>query len=259
MQPLYFLPNVQRDALVGPDGRLVRQVLADWGLAEVWRDVIAQDDITSAEVKGQGPGGKSGLIVAALAGGDRRPPLPMGFYPAVQDWQPVGDDAGLWIGLSTTAPVRPDDLARRRQSGGYAIAMANDAGTYCVPVIRRPDETSELPADIYWDRAGRFVEAVQEEYRALWEITAEILVWFTEPDGFNTVRFSKARALELAIAGLGANYRYDRALHYRLRLVDRDNWAAVTGAMIDLPKLAIAATPDEATSEAELAEQKKSA
>ena len=255
-QPLYFLPNRRRQDLLGlaDEQRLELGVLDFFGLRFVWRDVRAED-LTVNEVTGKGPGGHAGLIVVANRT-DGQVPRNLRFDPEHQDWRPVSPRAeSLWIGIDKREPVTPADLVRRSTMPGYSVRLAGDE-KWEVPIIRRPDDSTELPCEAYWDESNRFVETVREPYRRAWDDTAESLKWFLTPGAFDSKEFSKARALQLAIDALGINYRYDRWLHNRLRVIDTQTWAAVLGASVDLPRFQTVQALEQASPDPE-AEQKK--
>lgn len=231
-QPLYFLPGLSRSQLL-PGGKLSRSLLAGRGLGEIFDDVgVGRDDFATAELAGRGPGNKSGIFLCyhTPAG---EVPRRVDYRPDEQAWHEAGD--GLWIGLDTDDPPTPLDLSRRKQHAGYRLELA-DGQSWVVPVIRRPDGTTELPTDLYWDTAGKLVEPLKERYRAYWDQTAEVAEWFFGEKGFDAEGFEKGKALELAVRALGLNYRFGRAEQNVLRVVDRENFLTVLAYTVDVPK-----------------------
>lgn len=232
-QPLYFLPGLARAQLL-PGGKLSRSLLAARGLADIFADVgIGRDDFGSAELAGRGPGNLSGIILFyQTPTGDI--PRRVDYRPDEQRWEAIGD--GAWIGIDTADPPKPEDLARRKQYGGYTLELA-DGQRWHVPVIRRPDGTTELPTDLYWDAAGKICEPLKERYRAYWDETAEVAEWFFGDDGFESKSFEKGKALGYAVRALSLNYRFDRAEQNTLKVVDRENFMTILATTVDVPKV----------------------
>lgn len=228
-QPLYFLPGITR-ATLAPGGKLVRSILRARGLADVFDDVgVGREDFGTNDLAGRGPGNKSGLILFYQRS-DGAIPRRAGYYPAEQEWTEVND--GLWIGVDTDDPPTAADLARKKQYGGYTLELANGE-RWLVPVIRRPDGTTELPTDMLWNEAGLLVEPLKDRYRSYWDESAEVCSWFFD----NQDGFDKAKALTLAVRALGLNYRYGRAEQNIIRAVDTETFMTVLAATVDLPKV----------------------
>lgn len=229
MQPLYFLADVTK-ATLAPGGRLCRSLLAARGLAATFADV-GEGDYAASELAGRGPGDRSGLILsyntpAGIAA--RR----VGYYPDEQKWTKVGDD--LWIGMDPADLPKPDELRRKRVFDGYFVELA-DGQHYAVPVVRRPDESTNLPRDMYVDPlTGVLREPIKEAYRRYWDDSADVGQWFFSEGGFDAGTFTKQRALGLSIDVLSINYRYGPLEQSVLRLVDSLNYLTVLGTSIDI-------------------------
>ncbi len=225
-QPLYFLPDLRESA--AKDVALRKQILKERGLLEVFADVPMVEQ-PLAELTGRGPGDKSGcMLYYQTPSGDI--PRRAGYYPSEQSWTPVGDGSLLWIGVDTAEPPKPEEMARKKRHNGYWVELG-DGNKWLVPVIRRPDDSTELPADMVWDSAGRLIKPIKAAYQAYWNETAEVAAYF-----FEDAELSEGRALELAIRALSLNYRYDRTAHNILRAVDTATWPLVIGCTVDLPK-----------------------
>jgi hypothetical protein len=224
-QCLYFLPNL-RKAQCDNVG-LMRGVLKERGLTDVFADV-PQAEMCIAELTGRGPGDKSGLILAyQTPAGDV--PRRIGYYPAEQVWTPVGDGSLCWIGIDPSEPPKPEELARRKQYVSYAV-MCGDANQWSVPIIRRPDGSTDLPTDMVWDATGKFVEPIKPAYESFWQESKEFADWFY---GDNSQPFPAERGLMLAIRALSINYRFGREEQSVLRVIDRDCFTSILGATVD--------------------------
>lgn len=239
-QPLYFLPDIPTAALVGPDGSLSRTLLRSRGLDEIFCDVHNVNlDCSVNALSGRGPGGKSGQVLCyQTPQGDL--PRRIGFYPDEQQWLEVGDGR-YWIGHDPADPPTAEDLRRpSRLHPGYFLDAAG--GNWCVPIIRRPDDSTDLPRDLYYDpRTGELREPLKAAYERYWQETAEVLDFLRlkEPstDAPRRVQIPKARALELAVRALGINHRFGQAEQAVLRVVDSQNYITILGLTVDLPKV----------------------
>jgi hypothetical protein len=109
-----------------------------------------------------------------------------------------------------------------------------------------------------WDATGKLIEPLKPKYQKYWDDSAEVASWFygdaAEGTQFGGPSFSKARALELAVQILSLNYRYSRAEHDVLRMIDSTNYLAVLGASVDVPavKERLQKKTNQATTNSEL-------
>lgn len=224
--PIYFLPRVTRQHVADfwPD------VSRDHGLQEVLSDVTPGEDAPVAELaRKPGPGGEHGCLITALPAKSRKPPRLWGYYPDRQEWTRVREN--LWVGVDPADRPGPEDLSRARQFGGYQLELA-DGHRWRVPTIRDPEGGSSLPRDLFWAE-GAFVERIKDAYGRYWEDSAEVCGWVY--DGQPLRKQDLPRAMELAIAAVGLNYRYDARLHNVLRLIDSTNVLSVLGLSVDTP------------------------
>lgn len=242
-QPLYFLPDRAAADLATADGRVHRGALAAVGLADTLADVATVEQLGMVPVTGNGPGGRSGVVICAQRA-DGAVPERVGFYPDCQEWSEHRGGA-LWIGLSTVSPVTPADLMRRGNRGGsggtprppfagHLVSLAG--GEWEVPVIRRvgPAGWSALPTRLYWDDGGAFQQEIAPEYRAIWDETgAACNLLLDSIQGGQSVDLEWA--VDLGLRALALNFRVDRLLQGRLGLIDSTNWQTVIEAMIDWP------------------------
>lgn len=227
-QPLYFLPHLQwnRDQSLST----IRLILRERGLAEVFSDV-PQEQVCVAVLNGRGPGDLSGTIIAYQTfAGDV--PRRLGYYANEQRWMPVGDGTQCWIGIDTDEPPKPEDLRRRKEHSGYTLELG-DGNRYSVPVIRRPDGSTGLPTDLYFDAVGKLCEPIKPAYERYWEASKEVSEWFfgdTQPEVIDT-----AKAFRLAVDALGINYRFGMQEQNALRLIDKENFITLLMLTIDWP------------------------
>jgi hypothetical protein len=222
-QLLYFLPDLRQAAAESIPLR--RSVLKERGLAEIFADVPF-DQQPLWELPGRGPDNRAGCLLyyQTPAGGI---PRRAEYQPKEQAWTPVGDGSLLWIGIDTAEPPKPEEMARRKQYGGYFVELG-DGQRWIVPTIRRPDGSTELPTDMIWDAAGRLMEPIKAAYQAYWEETAEVAQWF-----FEEAEPNRARALELAVRALSLNYRFGRNEQNILRTIDRETVFTLLAATVE--------------------------
>lgn len=229
--PHYFLPGVFRAQLLS-GGRLSYALLESRGLLPIFGDVTdLQAELSIQEMPGSGPGGTSGTMLVPLVPGGE-PPVRLGYFPERQDWHQIGDS--YWLGIDREFPPMPVELARRKTVGGYWMELG-DGQMWAIPILRRPDASTELPCSFGWDSGGRFQEMVRGEHRQLWEDTGEIVEWFLSKQ-INDIQFVKAnlpRIVDWCVRILAVNYRFDRALQTHLAPIGSQDWALLLGYAID--------------------------
>lgn len=226
MQPLYFLPGLFRDQIITQDNRLCPDILRARGLAETFADVRAGEFIVT-HVEGGGPNKQVGSVLAYHTTAGKLPEL-SGYNPHQQTWQMVSDY--LWIGVANDHPPTPADLRRHRQYDGYAIDINGEK--WQVPIVRRVDDSTELPRDCYFDH-GKLVEPIKEAYRKYWEESKEVAHWFFA-EGLEG-SFTRARGLCLAVDALSLNYRFSMDEQNALHVIDVESLLAVLMASVDVP------------------------
>jgi hypothetical protein len=242
-QPLYFLPNLR--AAQCENVALRRAMLKERDLTEVFADVPMVEQ-SLFDVTGRGPGDKSGCILAyQTPAGDV--PTRLGYYPNEQTWTPVGDGSLVWIGIDPSDPPKPADLARRKQYASYGVTCG-DGNQWAVPVIRRPDDSTDLPTDMVWDATGRFIEPIKPAYQSFWNESAEFAQW-CYGHGIETEPFPTVRGLELAIRALSINYRFGKSEQNVLRVIDRDCYLTILAATVDQPNHANYTASEKKTSD----------
>jgi hypothetical protein len=224
MQPLYYLPGLFRETLTKDDA-LLRPVLQARGLETVFADV-RQGQFLCGNLERGSPDGQAGCLLAYHTAAGKLPQI-SGFYPEQQDWHFV-EEGPYWIGLAKGQLPTPEDLKRPHQYAGYDIELAY--GTWKIPVIRRVDDSTNLPRDCFFER-GQLVEPIKDAYRRYWDASAEVGKWFFNEGGFKD--FDKARGLILAIEALSLNYRYTLAEHALLRAVDVESLMTVLAGSVD--------------------------
>jgi len=229
MQPLYFLPNLQRNQLA-PGGNLSRAILQERGIADAFADVVGISvDCYVGEVVG-GPGGHSGVILCYQTP-EGKLPDDCGYYPDDQEWTPIGDGTELWIGIDPKDPPQPEDLQRKRTYAGYHCPLKDDR-TWIVPVIRRPDDSTLLPTDMLLDDDGTVRKPIVAAYEQIWQDTEEACRWV-----FDGEEADEGTALALAIRILGVNYRFGRHEHNTLKVIDSASLFSLMASAVDAPKV----------------------
>lgn len=228
-QPLYFLPNLRGAQIASIP--LMRGVLKERGLTDIFADVHF-DQITRCELTGRGPDDKSGCILTYQRH-DGQVPRRLGFYPQEQTWTPVGDGSLVWFGIDPSEPPTPEDMRRRKQHNGYRLTLG-DGAEWTIPVIRRPDGSTELPTDMHWDAAGRFCEPIKPAYEAYWRESAEVAEWFF--GNTDLTRLPPVHCVELGIRALSINYRFGVNEQNALRVIDRENYLTLLALTVDMPR-----------------------
>ncbi len=227
--PLYFLPGIYRKDLVnGP--RLSASILAGRGLLGIFGDLEnLQTELSLVELTSAGPGGTSGTLLIPLVPGTE-PPLRIGYYPTQQDWHNQGDQ--FWIGLDRESPPTPEDLRRRHVVAHYSMTLG-DGHEWLIPVLRRPDGSSELPAAFAFDAAGQLSQRVRPAYRELWEEAGELAEWFVSGHLHELAKTDMPRLVDWCVRILAVNYRFDRVLQSLLGVVGTDDWLTLLAYAID--------------------------
>jgi hypothetical protein len=234
-QPIYFLPNVEARDLVKAQ-KLHRPVLQAAGIDELLADVVHEGDVAIMPWSKKGPGGHSGTFLCALKENPTRDiPEHWGFYPQHQKWEvrTPGLKTSAYIGWNPDQPPTPEDLRRKRMYGGYVLTLG-DEQPWQVPIIRRPDDTTELPCHMHLGNAGELVERVKASYQRFFDELAIVHQWLTnrdKPD--DEVGFSKRKAFDLAVLSLSINYRFDHAEQRIVQAVDRDSYLSILSAAVD--------------------------
>jgi hypothetical protein len=108
-------------------------------------------------------------------------------------------------------------------------------GEWCIPIIRRDDDSTTLPRVMYLDDAGVFVETIRDKYRSFWDETKEVLVWHTE--GVLKVEIDRAKAFRLAVRALTINYRFGMSEQRVLQVVDSENFLTILGMTVDIIRI----------------------
>lgn len=228
--PSYFLPNVFRQQLV-PGGKLSTSLVAARGLEPIFGDVTdVAAQVSLLEISGAGPGDKSGTLLVPLAPGCEVPKH-LGYHPAFQTWHDEGD---FWIGFDKESPPAPEDLARGKQITGYKMRLG-DGQEWVIPILRRPDDSSELPSAFAFAAGGQVTQAVRPQYRELWEASAEICQWFVEGTLIEAARSRLAELVTWCVRILGVNYRFDCTLQNHLGVIGNEEWASILCYAIDWP------------------------
>lgn len=209
---------------------LRNSVLRERGLLDIFAGVPFEQ-MPCYELTGRGPGDLSGAMLTYQTPSGEVPPR-FGFYPEEQAWTPVGDGSLVWIGLDTGRLPKPEELARRKQFRGYTVECG-DGNRWQVPVIRRPDGTTNLPRDMVYDAAGRYTEPLKEAYASYWDEIGEFAEWYY--GGQDIESYSRERGLQRATRVLSLNYRFGRREQDVLRVIDADCYLTILMCAVDAP------------------------
>lgn len=240
--PLYFLPGLTR-AQICPQGKLVRAIIHDRGLGEIFADVAGGDDLALCDVNA-GPNKGHGCVLVALPN-DRSRYFSSGYHPDRQVWTPAGDGQGFWIGAEPAQPPSPADLERKKVHRGYTIELG-DGARWTIPIVRRPDavcrtfalQSTELPRDFLIGAEGQVDQRIQKAYEAAWEATGEVCEFFFSEEGVarevvaNDIPWAIGHCLRL----LSLNYRIGPNEQNLLRLINSENWMTVLACAVDQPR-----------------------
>lgn len=179
----YFLPGVTKAALVGDDGNLRRDILANFGLDEVLRDVsLPIHHAALCELhKVLGPWENTGVMLSIVMKHSGSPRL-VQLDLAQQDWRRRGN-SNAWMGIMRGDVPTPLDLERTRVIPGYTIK--DHAGwEWRIPVARQPDSPyGTLPQSYVFDDAGEAVGKLEAEYAWIWDLSGEIHDWYKSEGG----------------------------------------------------------------------------
>lgn len=219
-----------------------RQHLIDAGLG----DLLADGDPMFGDQAGGGPDNGGGLLAWWDCPTDpSRNPRPLFDLPN-QTWlKGVTADGtetdAYWLGWWNNAPVRPIDIARRKQYDGRELELG-DGQTWLLPVAR------QLPHLLGLGGKRR----IKPQYREFFEATmADVDRWLrvtTVPDGESSVSWSlnDADALVFAARALAMNYRVTAPICDLLGLVSTECVAAIVQAVAAGEWFERAAALDEA-------------
>lgn len=209
----YFLPGATKGDLCEESGKIRQQVLRDRGIAEALRDLVqVPRDAVLTGVQ-HGPDGGGGLLITPVRFDGQ---VACCCYVAdKQIWREVGNS---WMGTTSSEPVTPGDLQRRRVFLGYQVGD-NDV-LWLVP-IARSDDTSRisLPQDITF-RDKLAVKTLRAQYSHLWDLAGQILDWTS---GVESPATEEQWRIHAALTVLNCNYRLWR---------DECNLAAEVGSTV---------------------------
>jgi len=180
-----------------------------------------------------GPGGAFGTMLQAS--GQKRP---LRCDAEAQDWFPSvpkgGVPAAYWLGFETAAPPGPADLIRERVIPGADVVLADGNAWHC-PTARWAAGESGLPLRVGLDAEGRRNMSVVERYAELWSMAMEVLAELAAigGQGEQAGGMTFERALAIAAAALGANYRVGLLEVEALGLLTTDLYGDVLRALVD--------------------------
>lgn len=226
-QPLYFLRNIQHDGANGiaPGGHFNRDLLEEFGIADTFRDCegVGIDCGACPTNGGDDVEGWSGIILFYQQPDGLKLPSHTGYGRGNIQWTKMSEK--LFIGIDKDDPPKPHEMARKKQFSGYFHEE------WMIPIIRRPDDTTELPCSFRFYNVGR-KEVIHDKYRDVYDRFGKVADWFVN-NKFNTDEFDKWEAVEMAIAAIGVNYRFSKLEQTVLDIVTTEDFATLLGMAID--------------------------
>lgn len=267
--PVYFISGHKADSLF-PGERVDRDVLRKLGLADLWRDTLAERSVDWMATEWSGantPSNRPGMFVSALPVESHRPPRTVTKFDD-GSWQWVAGANDVWLGIDTLAPVKPEDVERRNQYKGHWVELA-DGNEWLIPVIRRPawgqktiktDDGEEQLVDGFLEGVPRLSQimtmdpATRKVTRSIRPVDQRIWDWSATfygvvyDDGHNKKRTMPTDDDSFAFAAtlLAMNYRVGLAEINAWQLFEERCLIKVIQAAMDLPWIE---AQDEATTQ----------
>lgn len=267
--PVYFIAGHKADSLF-PGERVDREVLRKLGMADLWRDTLADkavDWLATEWLSNKTPGNTPGMFVSALPVESHRPPRTVTQFDD-GSWRWLAGENGVWLGIDTLAPVKPEDVERRNQYKGHWVELA-DGNEWLIPVIRRPvwgqktiktDDGEDRQVDGFLDGIPRLSQimtmdpATRRVTRSIRPVDQRIWDWSASfyplvySDGFNQTAPLPQDEETFAFAAslLAMNYRVGLAEINAWQLFEDRVLIPVIQAAMDLPWIK---ARDEATTQ----------
>jgi hypothetical protein len=245
-----------------PDGTREKVTLA--ALREAGLGYAFERNPTPAMVS-RGPDGRAGCV---LADPQRVPAGEIGYYPDRQTWRQA---AGYWVGMLSSSPPGPKDLARVKMLADRAwpVQLADDR-EWLIPVARAIHEEESgrlihypsLPHCVGVNEDGRWaVRGVKPAFRKLWDVAVRYWDsrWGAQTVSAGTDESGEARAedpadengdgarlsvafdfvglFDAALLALATNYRVGPHEVDLLGLFDTDSARRIMDAVVDWPFL----------------------
>lgn len=233
-QFIYYLPGVDR-ASATPEQ------LAAFGLGYAFEHPVCAG-VTRGPSDSKDEPGPSGVVVS-----ESRDGVPPRYLPDKQTWRRLSSAA--WVGMFSSAPPTPKDLAREKQLGGYLLTLG-DGRPWHVPCARRwhdqgdddPAYLCTLPQGLDYDRdRGWHLGAVKDRYRPLWRLVeayAAAMSAAVEAAGADPrveIKFQFDQLDELAVTALQLNYRISDVELAMLGVYDEEARQRIVDHVLDMP------------------------
>lgn len=233
-QFLYFFPG-------NSETEVTRERVSKSFARTALRDLLRSDKTWNGSyipnaVRGDGPGGHSGRIVAIV------PPngFPEGFTPAFvkgkQTWVQIDD---TWLGWFTDMPPTEESLRRETLVSGYPVLL-NDDKHWTAPTIRCQPAGARitLPRAIKLGSDGQRVVGVKEFYQHWQDLTDKLWQY-----RFGVIEMKLDELVDSAAELLSLNYRIGPKEVDALGLFDlvdpestsESNWSDIIAASCDWP------------------------
>jgi hypothetical protein len=183
----------------------------------------------------RGEGGRQGVMLSWF-GIDDMP------GPTVQRTWTQLPGKECWMGVEIGRPVTPKDLARKAQTPGYVLPLADGKQWHC-PALRNVSHVHKL------NGLGQYERTVAPEYTDLWDMSQEYAGQFFQAvdmldaakrNGINSpthVDFTCEESFAFCCQCLALNYRVTPEIVSVLGLIDDDAMRNIIKSAIDLPVL----------------------
>jgi len=224
---LYFLPLEQA---AGP------KVLKKYGLDSLFPP---DEPMAQRVVKGSGPDGSSGIIVAY------DPPTKsqvIGYYPDRQEWKKAGD---YYIGFDLNDRPDPECLQKKDILAGHEVELAGR--NWIIPVLRHfmPAWGSPLPqvftenenGEIVTEPDKKYVELCRQADRAWYSFCRLMGLDEILSDQVELKEMNDLERFELCQKALTINYKMTRQEILFMGLIDTVSLLKIEKALFDWPSV----------------------
>lgn len=174
-----------------------------------------------------GPGERTGALVSPTAGSAE-------YLPYRQRWIKLSgtDEAGVWLGVDTLTPPKPQDLARGTVQPGHMVTMG-DGNAWEIPVARLATGVSGLPRRRVITDDGTRAWQVLDAYQALSDFAGK--VW--ELVNGRLPGLPDDEVDRMCGAAMAVNYRMGDAEAIQMGLFTDESVRATMRALVDWPTI----------------------
>jgi len=240
MQPIFFLPGVTRNQLIPQTSTKVdREVLRKANLDTLFRhEVTCPEEFGCSEVSGNGPDDKSGVLIWWVCA--HAPERSFKYKPSQQPYWKKSDLGNYYYYFDPESPATPEDMERNLPDliEGYPIPLGKAKQRWCIPVIRRPDNSTSLPAYFVYKK-GEIETEVKLAYQAAWKRGKKAADLFFTEEGIekvnNPTEALKKEWFRDAVQTLSLSYHLDLELAGELKILDTNEPLSVLMCACDKP------------------------